>query len=154
IGALRAHLLNFLTRGIGDQQATTNREVAVAAAANTVATALYPFIAPQARRWRAFDYDTVTVIAHSGGCVVTFAALAGGEVRRWLRGKSDGAPSDRRVTWITVGSGLDLAWRMQAPSKARDQAFWHRRIDDYVNWIDIYARYDPVPPGEAPPAMV
>jgi hypothetical protein len=58
------------------------------------------------------------------------------------------------MTWITVGSGLNLAWRMRARAKARDEAFWNRCLRDTVNWIDIYSRYDPVPQGPAPEAMV
>jgi hypothetical protein len=150
VGNLQRSLVNLITGGIGDQHAMTNRRVAVAAAANTIATALWPFLAPEARRRRTYEYDTVTVIAHSGGCVVSFDALASGEVQRWL---AEGPPQ-RRVTWVTVGSGLDLAWQMRARRKAWDHAFWHRRLDARVNWIDIYARYDPVPQGAAPKPMV
>src|SRR5262249_30381146 len=84
--------------------------------------------------------------AHSGGCVVSFDALAGEEVRRWMAGD----PPGRRITWVTVGSGLNLAWRMRPRDKASDRAFWERRIDGYVNWIDIFARYDPVSQDGAP----
>ncbi|HEX2033699.1 MAG TPA: hypothetical protein VHS99_05920 [Chloroflexota bacterium] len=149
VGEVQRALVDFVTGGIGDQHATTNRRVAVAAAATTVASALWPFLAPEARKRRDFDFDTVTVIAHSGGCVVSYEALAGEEVRRWMR-----AMPQPRLTWITVGSGLNLGWRMRAPWKDRDRVFWSRRIDDHVNWIDIYARYDPVPQGAVPAALV
>jgi hypothetical protein len=144
------NLLNLISGNIGDQHAMTNRYVAISAAANTVSTALQPFLDPRALLRSHAVYDTVTVIAHSGGAVVSYDALAGEEVRDWVR---DG-PAGRRITWITVGSGLNLAWRMHARNKARDQAFWHRPIGRYVNWIDIYARYDPVPQGEPPGALV
>lgn len=142
---LQRTLLNFITGNIGDQHAMTNRYVAIAAASNVVSTALEPFLDPAALQRSGYRYDTVTVIAHSGGAVVSYDALAAEEVTRWLSGVPD-----RRVTWITVGSGLNLAWRMRARKKARDRAFWTRRIDDHVNWIEIYARYDPVPQGPAP----
>jgi hypothetical protein len=148
VGAVQRALVNVLTGGIGDQHATTNRQVAVAGAADTVAQALWYFLAPDRPDKRA--YDTVTLIAHSGGCVVTYDALARDDVQRWLRDPKH----PRRMTWITVGSGLNLAWRMRARAKARDEAFWSRSLRDTVNWIDIYARYDPVPQGPAPEALV
>jgi hypothetical protein len=147
IGRLQVALVNTLTGGIGDQHATTNRRVAAAGAADTVVRALWSFIAPE--RPGNTRYDTVTVIAHSGGCVVSFDALVRHDVRRWLS-ESD---SLRRITWITVGSGLNLAWRMRA-KKAWDCAFWSRSLGDHVNWIDIYSRYDPVPQGAPPAEMV
>ena len=147
-GALQRAVVNWLTGGIGDQHATTNRQVAVAGAADAVARALWCFLGPG--RPGGHAYDTVTVVAHSGGCVVSYAALAREDVRRWLRDPK----SPRRVTWVTVGSGLNLAWRMRARAKERDRAFWHGGLGDRVNWIDLYARYDPVPQGPAPEAMV
>jgi hypothetical protein len=148
IGELQRSLVNMLTGGIGDQHATTNRQVAVAGAADTIARALWYFLAPNRPNERL--YDTVTLIAHSGGCVVSYAALARQDVQGWLRESR----SLRRVTWITVGSGLNLAWRMRAKTKARDKAFWSHRLRETVNWIDIYARYDPVPQGPAPKGLV
>ena len=58
------------------------------------------------------------------------------------------------MTLATLGSGLNLAWRMRARYKDRDRAFWERPISGHVNWIDLYARYDPVPQGEPPAEMV
>jgi hypothetical protein len=55
---------------------------------------------------------------------------------------------------MTIGSGLNLGWRLRAKNKDRDKAFWSRRIDGHVNWINVYARYDPVPQGEPPRDMV
>jgi hypothetical protein len=43
---------------------------------------------------------------------------------------------------------------MRAKTKARDKAFWSHRLRETVNWIDIYARYDPVPQGPAPKGLV
>ncbi len=147
-------LINLLTSGIGDQQAMTNRRVAVAGAANTVARGLWYFLAPNRpddpHTQQPAHYDTVTVVAHSGGGVVSYEALVRGDIRGWMRED----PPVQRVTWVTVGSGLNLAWRMRARRKAREQAFWNRSLREYVNWIDIYARYDPVPQGEPPHEMV
>jgi hypothetical protein len=148
IGRLQVALVNTVTGGIGDQHATTNRRVAAAGAADSVVRALWYFIAPG--RLGSSVYDTVTVIAHSGGCVVSFDALVRHDVRRWLSEST----SLRRVTLMTVGSGLNLAWRMRAKRKARDCAFWDRPLGDHVNWIDIYSRFDPVPQGPPPVEMV
>lgn len=148
-GILRA-LSNWISGGIGDQQAMTTRSVPIAAAASTVATALEPFLSPGAQ---APAYETVTVIAHSGGCVVSFAALSGDMVAHWLHGPAGEGPL-RRVNWFTVGSGLDIAWRMRARQHEAVKAFWHKRLDHFVNWFDMFARYDPVPDGEAPEDMV
>jgi hypothetical protein len=157
IGRLQAFFVSLITGGIGDQQAMTTRYVPIAAAANTVATALWPFLAPEAKLRGDDEFDTVTVVAHSGGCVVSYAALVSEEVRRWLadwtrRGEPD--PSPRRLAWITVGSGLDLAWYAHPRNHAKDEAFWSRRLQDYVNWIDVYSRYDPVPQGSPADDMV
>jgi hypothetical protein len=43
---------------------------------------------------------------------------------------------------------------MRAPHTDRDKVFWHRPLAGHVNWIDVYARYDPVPQGEAPDDLV
>ncbi len=148
VGEIQRKVVNLFTFGIGDQYAMTNRRVALAAAANVVTEALRPFLDPELPVRRA--YDTVTIIAHSGGSVVSYEALASERVTGWL----DTPPADHRVTLVTCGNGLNLAWKMRAKRKDADRAFWNRRIDRHVNWIDIYARYDPVPQGEAPPELV
>jgi hypothetical protein len=146
-GRHQVALVNTLTGGIGDQQATTNRRVAAAGAADSVVCALWSFIAPE--RPENMEYVTVTVIAPWGGCVVSFDALVRHDVMRWLSKST----SLRRVTLMTVGSGLNFAWRMRA-KKVRDCAFWDRTIGDHLNWIDIYSRYGPVPQGPPPVEMV
>jgi hypothetical protein len=148
IAGIQRRLVNLFSGGIGEQQALTNRHVAVAAAASAVTRALEPFLNPLLYEASGPAYDTITVIAHSGGCIVSFEALASDQVRAWC------AAAGRRVTWLTLGSGLNLGWRLRARRKARDIAFWDRRIDGHVNWINIYARYDPVPQGEPPAELV
>jgi hypothetical protein len=150
VADVRRSLINLITGGIGDQQAMTNRRVAVSAAANVISTALYPFLDPSALDEHHATYETVTMLAHSGGCVVPYEALAGEQVTQWLAAD----PPGRRVNFVTLGSGLNLAWKMRAPHKDRDWVFWHRRMDHQVNWVDIYARYDPVPQGAAPEELV
>ncbi len=148
IAGIQRRLVNLFSGGIGEQQALTNRHVAVAAAASTVTRALEPFLNPALYEASGPAYDTITVVAHSGGCVVSFEALASEQIQGWC------AAAGRRITWLTIGSGLNLGWRLRARRKARDIAFWSRRIDGHVNWINIYARYDPVSQGEPPPELV
>ena len=148
VARVQRALVNMLSGGIGEQQSITNRHVAVASAASIVTLALRPFLDPEWSAPSGGTYDTVTVVAHSGGCIVSYEALAGEDVKAWC------AASGRRVTWMTIGSGLNLGWRMRAKNKDRDKAFWSRRIDGHVNWINVYARYDPVPQGEPPREMV
>ncbi len=150
VGRIQRAVVNRLTGGIGDQQAMTNRHVAVAGASQVVCHALRPFLDPEVLARSGDVYDTVTIVAHSGGCVVSYVALASPVVAGWLERE----PHGRRVSWVTAGSGLNLAWRMRAKRKDRDLAYWSGKIHDRVNWIDVYARYDPVPPGEAPADMV
>ncbi|HEY3110170.1 MAG TPA: hypothetical protein VGL23_15515 [Chloroflexota bacterium] len=149
--AIQVRLINFFTLGIGDQQAMTERRVSIVEAAHAVEIALWPFLAPESRAERC---RTVTVVAHSGGCVVSFAALAGGEVPEWLARAAETGDRPARVTWVAVGSGLNIAWLMQARQHARDIGFFHRRIDGHATWIDLYARYDPVSIDAAPADMV
>jgi hypothetical protein len=145
----RRSLVNIVTGYIGDQHAMSDRHIDIGAAANTISTALYPFLHSGNLEERGVTYDTVTLIAHSSGALISYAALTSGEVTSWVAHHPD-----RRVNFITVGSGLNLAWRMRALRKSRDRFFWSRRIDDHTNWIDIYARSDPVTHGPAPQQLV
>ncbi|HZU76920.1 MAG TPA: hypothetical protein VFA70_09170 [Dehalococcoidia bacterium] len=145
----QAYLVDLFVGSIAEQQGITSRYVAVADAASVVTLALKPFLDPALLEQKGRHYETVTVIAHSAGCVVSYDALVSGAVPGWLR-----SARDRRLTWITVGSGLNLGWRMHTDRHARDRAFWRRCLPGNVNWINIYARYDPVPGGEPPRALV
>ena len=148
LGQLQRTLVNMITGGIGDQQAMTNRQVAVAGAADAVAQALWYFLSPD-RRDRD-DYDTVTVIAHSGGCVVSYAALAREDVQRWLRE----SPELKRVTWITVGSGLNLAWRMRSRTKAARPGILEQAPGRHGELDRHLLAVRPGAPGPAPHDMV
>ena len=96
------HWLTCSAAASGTQQSITNRHVAVASAASIVTLALRPFLDPEWSAPSGGTYDTVTVVAHSGGCMVSYEALAGEDVKAWC------AASGRRVTWMTIGSGLNL----------------------------------------------
>ena len=160
VGAVQRKIVGILVSSIGDQQAMTSRRFALASASHEVARALAPMLEPDAlasrheRDEEFTGYDTVTVVAHSGGVIVSFDALAT-QVKAWLKEPvEEGLKRPSRVNWVTAGSGLNLAFRMRKPKNERDQAFWERPIGAYVNWLNIYARYDPVPTGPAPDKLL
>ncbi|MEX2229877.1 MAG: hypothetical protein WEB13_09605 [Dehalococcoidia bacterium] len=160
LGVIQRRIVGVLVRGVGDQQAMTTRRFALASASNEVSRALRPMLLPSALAERHANepeftgYQTVTVVAYSGGAVVAYDALAT-HVAEWMsRPMPPGLHRPARVNWITAGSGLNLAFRMRRRKSAQDNAFWGRRIDGYVNWLNIYARYDPIPQGPAPAALV
>lgn len=159
--AAQRKIAGLLVSSIGDQQAMTTRRFALAGASNEVSQALWWMLSKDglARSKRAIPgftgYETVTVVAHSGGCVVSFDALAG-EVKSWMDDPElpAGISRPKHVGWITAGSGLNLAFRMRRTKDPRENAFWQRPLSPWVNWVNIYARYDPVPQGPPPPDLV
>ena len=159
--AIQRKLVGLIVSSIGDQQAMTTRRFALAGASNEVAQALWWMLSKDglARSKRTIDgftgYDTVTVVAHSGGCVVSFDALAS-QVKEWMHDPElpAGISRPKKVGWVTAGSGLNLAYRMRRTKDPRENAFWDRPMGDFVNWMNVYARYDPVPQGPPPPDLV
>ncbi len=145
---------------LGDQEAMTTRQVALAASANEVNAGLWNMLSLGGLRTRRKDdaeftgFETVTVVAHSGGCVVSMAALNSSDFRRF-RAETLTKPYTRpaRVNLVTAGSGLNLAWNVRLNDSAADRALWERGLDG-VNWLNIYSRYDPVPQGPAPVGML
>ncbi len=159
--AVQRKLAGLIVTTIGDQQAMTTRRFALAAASNEVAQALWWMLNKDglARSKRSIEgftgYETVTVVAHSGGCVVSFDSLAS-QVKEWMLDPElpAGVSRPKRVGWITAGSGLNLAFRMRRTKDPREHAFWRRSLVEFVNWVNVYARYDPVPQGPPPPDLV
>ncbi len=164
-GTIQRKILGVLVRSIGDQQAMTTRRFALAAAADEVSKALWPMLSPDGvaktkHHDGTYGYETVTIVSHSGGAVVAFDALAG-EVKGWMHEAMEPIPGSSvpmkrpaRVNWVTAGSGLNLAFRMRRKDDDHDKAFWERPVHSFVNWVNIYARYDPVPQGPAPVGLV
>jgi hypothetical protein len=142
--SIRNLLVGTLIDGPGDQYAMTQDNLARASATRPVLEALAPHL--DNRRPDFTPCETVTLIAHSGGCVVTYNALSDAEVKKWAFGAAAATPA--RVTWFTVGSGLNLAFR-----ESRGDPFWRRGLDARVTWIDLWARHDPVPHGQADHTM-
>lgn len=113
----------------------------------------------------------ITIVAHSMGCVVTYDALIeGGKVAR-KAGQLQAKRKSKKLTFISVGSGINQVFRM-----ARKSNLYARRrfkqplakeitgydpegnqdpasLRDKFFWLDIYARFDPVPAGDLDPAI-
>jgi hypothetical protein len=113
--SVQRKIAGLIVTTIGDQQAMTTRRFALAGASNEVSQGLWYMLSRDGlehsrRSIPGFNgYETVSVIAHSGGCVVSFDAIAG-EVRRWMEDPvlPAGVQRPGRLTWITAGSGLNL----------------------------------------------
>ena len=81
----------------------------------------------------------VTIVAHSGGAVVSFDMLAD-------KHNAKVVVPVRKL--ITVGSGLNKAWLL-APELKR----LHGPLPGHIHWVDIWATMDPAPsdPVQFPP---
>lgn len=79
----------------------------------------------------------VTIVAHSGGAVISFDMLA----------DPHHAPAAGHVRkLITVGSGLNKAWLI-APRLRR----LHGPLPAHIHWVDIWGTLDPAPSGPVQP---
>ncbi len=153
-------LMNVIVLNLGDQEAMTTRPVALRAASNEVQTALWQMLSNEglrARRRQDKDFGgftTVTIVAHSGGCVVSLAALTSADFARFRdEPLADGLHRPERLNWVTAGSGLNLAWNVRFDgTEATDSIFGEPLCA--VNWMNVYARPDPVPQGPPPSEMV
>ncbi len=141
VGQLQKLFAGFLMGNLGDQHSTTRNLLARNAASRTVLDALAPWL--DSIRADHKNVATVTIIAHSGGAVVAFDAVTNGQLGRWLTELSPNAPA---VTLFTVGSGLNAAYTMNP-----EEAFWRQAFPANVRWIDLWAKYDPISGGPAPP---
>ncbi|MGE0601937.1 MAG: hypothetical protein AB7J35_20715 [Dehalococcoidia bacterium] len=149
-------MIRIIVFTLGDQEAMTTRQVALAAAANEVNAGLWNMLSKQGLLARKRDdldfagFETVTVVAHSGGCVVSMAALKSVDFDQF-RTESLPATLSRPayVNWVTAGSGLNLAWNVRFGETASDTGLWEKPLER-INWLNFYARYDPVPQGPTP----
>lgn len=108
----------------------------------------------------------ITTVAHSMGCVVTYDALSeGGKVAREVS-QLDTLGKRKRITFVTVGSGINQVFRLARSSNVYAQRQFSRSLakeitgyeatpgqeskplQDKFFWLDIYARRDPVPAGD------
>lgn len=90
-------------------------------------------------------HGSLTVIAHSQGCVVAYEAIA----HLAAQGKL------RRVTFVTAGSMINhtYGWPWEFRSRGRSHKrvpgrdLMTRPLPDGTRWVDIYALHDPAPMG-------
>lgn len=97
------------------------------------------------RDLKAARCETIAIVAHSGGAIVSYMTLAD--------------PAIRDITvhrLITLGEGLNLAWRLIGEENDPDQVTIHRYERLYSNvferwpelqWDDFWASEDPAPVG-------
>lgn len=104
------------------------------------------------------DFQDITIVAHSMGCILAYETLSkGGNVAKEVEHLESYGRS-KKITFVTVGSAINLAFKMAEQPKCSIQA--HRRIiqplapeitrnqiPNMFLWKDIYARLDPVPAG-------
>ncbi len=153
-------MMSVIVLNLGDQEAMTTRPMALRAASNEVQTALWHMLSADGLKARHGDDDafhgfsTVTVVAHSGGCVVSLAALTSVDLARFRAEPLDsGLHRPERLNWVTAGSGLNLAWNVRFNGTEANDAIFGEPLCA-VNWMNVYARQDPVPQGPPPSAMV
>lgn len=116
--------------------------------------------------------EDITIIAHSMGGVVTYDALgAGGEIADEIVRLGSG--KRKKITFVSVGSGINQVLRMAEKSKLYDTRERFRRplakevtgydpntkqdpedLQAKFFWLDIYARFDPVPAGGLDPNIL
>ena len=108
----------------------------------------------------------ITIVAHSMGAVVTYDALSeGGRIARVMKQLQDNG-IHKKLTFVSIGSGINQVFRMveksnlyartqfrqplaasitgYEPGTRQDAASLQQRFF----WLDIYARFDPVPAGD------
>ena len=138
---LQRWLIDTLLYGPGDEHALIKNNLARSSASGTVIETLAPYLND-----RRPDYaycDSVSIIAHSGGAVVSYIALSDQEIKNWSFGET-AERARTSVTWFSVGSGLNLGFR-----ERKTDPLWRRELDPRIRWVDLWARHDPVPHGQA-----
>ncbi len=110
--------------------------------------------------------EDITIVAHSMGCVVAYDALGeDGDVAREVA-RLEALGSRKKITFVSVGSGINQVFRLARSSNtyARQQFSRPlakeitgyspsvrqaaRELQEKFYWVDIYARFDPVPAGD------
>jgi hypothetical protein len=142
--AILRSLIDKLLTGVGDEYVMISNELARDSAVRSVLDGLSPYLGPQRPPNRL--YDSVTIIAHSGGAVVSYAALSSDELKSWLKENGGYKP---HITWFTVGSGLSFGWGTD-----RENRLWHQVLPEEINWVNVWARYDQVSHGPPDRRMV
>jgi len=92
----------------------------------------------------ARDVQSVMVIAHSMGTVVTYEALTGEALRDVIE-QAFSRENPPSFTLVTVGSALNLSWAVAPPSER--PRLW-KPLTSQAQWLNLWSEYDPV--GDRP----
>ena len=139
LGAVVTKLTEALVQGPGDMAAILLSETRLASMKNELKQLMLHKVASASKDGQA--PERATVIAHSAGATVAFAVLSDPALWEvW----DQAATGPKEISFLTVGSSLNLAWRSD-----RNHPIWQSGLDPRVRWIDFWARYDPVPHGPA-----
>ncbi|MFN3974431.1 MAG: hypothetical protein ACK4K2_04015, partial [Dehalococcoidia bacterium] len=104
------------------------------------------------------NISDIAIVAHSQGCAIAYDALAeGSPVGKALQ------QNPKRITLVTLGSGVNRIFRMARGSTPYARRRFSLPLDPAITgagqgltlealrrrffWLDIYARFDPVPAG-------
>lgn len=116
----------FVVQQLGDFYTSLHDDIQAVHIRNSVAYAV-KYLVAQA------GCSRIAVIAHSHGTVVAFDALS-----------SKAIPEvDRVRTLITLGGALNNAWSLRPPHATRLAG----DLPEGIQWIDVWADYDPVSGG-------
>ncbi len=130
-------LASYVVQGPGDQYALMFTETAAAAAQQPFRDVLGLYFDPSRTDRR--HCDSATVIAHSAGATLAFATLSDPVLWRTWTGTSE-PPVD--MTLFTVGSSLTVS-----DDNVPNHPMWQTSLPQRITWVDLWARYDPVPQG-------
>lgn len=133
-------ILNGLVEGPGDMAAIMTNEVQMAAIRGELRNALVSWTTsdlPGARS-STMEPRRLTVVAHSGGATVALDVLTDDSL--WHEWATAGTTPDV-LSLITVGSSMNMSWRIDAKHRI------FKPLRKSIKWVDIWARYDPVPHG-------
>lgn len=160
VNALANALYPFVVQGLGDAKVFLDNPMAADAIRRSFEDAVLEMLQDN-------DIESITIIAHSLGAMVSYDAMTEGRpIDAYLRAypqrrKVAGSERYRRITWVTVGAALNRSYTMteqEAASHARERfrsavAATLRTPEPAFFWLNLYARYDPVPAGPIEPAF-
>jgi len=145
LSAVHRWLINIVTRQLGDMLVYLGQPLEASRVRLRFEERFYELM--ELMDQDPSKVDAVFIIAYSTGAVVSYEALTGRQLTELIEEKfqADGRPA---LHYITVGSGLNIAWEF-APEKERFR--FCRELAQPVRWLDLWAGVDPVPRGAPRP---
>jgi len=153
-------LYPFVVQSLGDAKVFLDDPIAADAMRRPLEDALLEML-------RDDDIESISIISHSLGSAISYDALTEGRpVDVYLRDHPEerNSPKTQRprpITWITVGAALNRTYTMTgqlAEHHARERftsavAASLRTPEPAFTWVNLFARYDPVPAGSIYPSF-